>query len=409
VLSGERPKKGEAFLFGTAGARAWTVKRLKTERLLRPDSIAATSAGEIAVLDNYRDQIYFYTHEGDRTRTVDLRESLQQRPRRPYGLQAGPDGTLLVRDQDLTNTWCVIDLKGNEIDRFSPHGPFDSKSPARLGRGLDVWASNGMRLFRIGQNGDIRESIGNDPRGRELKWPGAVYIDFLGRICLQDLVTGAVHTFDHTGKPLQVCRPHSPTSGISRLSKLAVAPDGSIYASCVRRRADHMAFSPAGDWLGFEHFGSRSVLFDPRSDRRWLLNGTLQLVDVGGRKVHEISRLPGGRLLEGVPAVAPDGRLAVVNEHSVALYSSDGELEDTFAVALTVVPKLLSYGAAGWLVVSEEEEANLIRVKDRAVWSFEVEDAPSDPSFAYGFSPDGSELWAVERSGCRLHRYSLDD
>jgi len=413
VLSGERPRRGDTYLIAR-GPNPWTVERHKKEPLLRPDSLALTSTGELAVLDAHRDRIFFFSQAGERTRMVDLREKWLKRPHRPYGLTAGPDGTLLVRDRDPLDTTRVIDLDGNVLADFTPRrmGPersFGNRSLLQLGRGGEVWIGDEKSLYRLRPDGIVGRRIGSDYVERGLRWPGAVHVDFRGRICVQDLVTGAVHVFDHTGRSLQVCRPYSRDFGIGRQSRLAVAPDGSIYASCVREKADHMAFGPAGDWVGFALLGARSVLFDPRSDRRWHLGSTLRLVDDEGRELREIARLPGGRLFEGVSAVAPDGRLAVVNEHSVALYSSDGELEDTFAVALTVVPKLLAYGAAGWLVASGSAEANLIRVKDRAVWRFEVKGALAEESFAYGFSPDGDELWAIERSRNRLHRYALGD
>ena len=409
VLSSKRPDRGEPYLFAV-GPNSWQVLRGSKERMPWLVSLTRSSSGDLIALDAHRDILRTFSQGGRALGEVHLREVWRERPHRPYCVSAGPHGTLVIADSDESRTLRVVGASGRTRRKVVPTGRALSwKAPARLSPSGDVWLLSGGRVVRLSDRGVAQRPLASPTLAPRLSHVGAVYIDFRGRICTQDLATGTVHVFDHTGESLQALRPWHGQSSFHRESKLAVRSDGSIYISCFGREADHIGFGPDGDWLGFTELGSHSVVFDPRADRRWVQNGTLKLVDDQGKKLHEIPRLPGGRLLDGVPAVAPNGKLAVVNDTQVALYDRDGELQDAFAVALTVAPRVLAYSTGGWLVVSEKDVANVIRVKDRSVWSFAVDEAPSQRGVAYGFSPDGDELWAVERDRSRLHRFALSE
>lgn len=384
----------------------------RSSRLKWAHDVDVLPDGRIVAITPGEDALQVYAADGRHVRDIDLARALKQNERNLYlsHVVTLPDGEVLVGSNTVVpSPWWRMSSDGGRLGRFDPRFE-DGARPRRVVSGLRscadgrLWSSDGQSLYRFDERGVVDRVVGRVPGAGGLRQPGAATLDTLGRVCIQDLEGGAVYVFDPSGAVLAVGRPEpNEFRGASATARLTVAPDGTIY---VQDYKSALVFGADGERAGSVELEAARVLFDPASSRRWLHGNTLQLVDADGQTLRTIERNPDRTWLQGTAAVDGSGNLAVVSRSHVALYDRNGELEDSFAVELSVQAVELSY-ASGWLAVTGfDRHVDLIRIADRSLWRFEPEASEASQRVVVRLT-DAGELWALDRAERTLTRYAL--
>ena len=303
---------------------------------------------------------------------------------------------------------------GERLWQLRPRDP-----PERL-----QWIVRALRLHELAREGEpsgpqrridlpelgtvpLRVADG-DPGPTTISSPMAAAVGPFGGIHVL-YASGEVLVFDLNGERVLSCRalPRDAKEA-SMTSSIALGPLGDIYVS---RREGYLHFDAQGRRQGVVDLGAHHVAFRPGSDHRWgRKDDDLVLLNASGEVLSRNTRRPGDRhWLRGFgqPAVAPDGRAAVVSE-GLAVFSPEGE-------PLKTIP--LPEGNVGWLAFSGRWAAHspwfdvvsLVDVKDGSVFRFDPDQETEWGAWMPAFSPDGRELWMINLMSMVLHRFALPE
>lgn len=246
-----------------------------------------------------------------------------------------------------------------------------------------LWSSDGERLYRLDDAGRVDLVLGNEIQLDELRAAGAVAIDGLGRVLVQDSDSRAVHVFDGEGKRLALCtlepgeRPtdyvHEPMRGHADGSVTLVANEGRVR------------FDAHGKRLGVEGKAPREdaalEALEVRPDGNWLEDVAERVgLDDGRGLVLEASR-PGEAWLH--------------------LYTKEGRGERTLIVPLAGQGGRLSVSPR-WIVLGGYSGPwTLVRRADERVFHFDP--ALDDKgSWFFSQSADGKRLLLVNQMRLEL-------
>lgn len=335
------------YAFDAKGGRAWTLEQgdhTDPAALFDLKSVAITTDGRIAVLDNIRGFIQFFAADGKHLRTVEVAKAWRRNPSYLTTLAADRDGGLLVSDFEGTPPLVRMAADGRVRAGIQPSYPDGHKlgiRDAQVAPDGSVWVTDGYALLRLGESGAADRVLGDGPDNRRLGRIAAVTIDFQGRIYAAAARTGAVHVFERDGRWLRVCSP-APADvpeGLSR-PQLTVSTAGDVYEGLdTTGDGPYIHFSPEGKRLGIESLKLNDVkevwYCQPGTGRRWVIGyEKMFLADSAGKVVRTITRRPDRHWLDkpGDAAVAPDGSIAVESGGAVSLYRADGEPIRTFAL-----------------------------------------------------------------------------
>ena len=393
--------------------------------LLSPQDVAFTSDGLAVVVDSVRDTLQVFRGDGQWVRTQDLTATLQSEHTYPCEVLADLSGGVIVRDSANHESPLVrCDLEGRLQGRIVPRRQDGSRDP-RLASDLVLapngclWTHDGQRVVRLGEDGAVDVVLGSTESPEAIYSPAETFVDPLGRILVLDWRTKAVHVFDRNGTRLWLGSPQEHELLQSYGLSLAVGADGSIYIG--GWGSESLRFGPAGgDPQRTDLGGSRAVFF-PRGDKRLVeLDGedALAILHSSGDISSRIDRLPNRKWFGGSPSfsVASDGALVVADSDfftlhetsTLAVYGEDGSPRSSVALP-TGTPRSRLAATATWIAVGgSSSELLLVRRQEETLFRFNVAGAIAEESnWDFGFSPDGKELWMVERERLRLHRFEL--
>lgn len=376
---------------------------------LNIDDIAGLSDGRIAAL-NTAGWIELWTNEPDVQVPRSVPAMLGSNKGSSSGyyadLRADIDGGFVVYDSANNNLLHRFDKDGNHWQSLHARGP--EGEPFRLYSAFAVdpdghiWASDGVRLYRCGDDGRADRALGGPPPGAMAN-PVAITIDTDGNIYAVERGTAAVHVFDAQGNPARVMNPlptDTPTQ--DALPWISVNAEGVVR---YRMAYDSPIVSFAADG---QRIGAETPPKPWHDDaERWRPVGQgwehdlniLRRTNASGETITTIRHRPDGNWLVNVSraAAAPDGSVAVLatrytpgamggfhNEpHWLCLYTSEGEGRGTIALD----------GASGSRLSYDGERVMLIGNR-----TIKIFDTPLDHTTAprlYHMPGNGKDSWAI--------------
>jgi hypothetical protein len=416
--------------FEDDGSRRWEVLETYGEdsRLFSPSDLAVLPDGRLAVVESVGERLRLFRPDGELASQVDLKAAWNVEDLYPSYVIAAPDGTMLVYDSEV---WRRIRPSGEVIETFELRRFDGSTEVGRFDRlycspSGALWTTDGRVFLRFGRDGVVDRSLGPQADASELNEPGQAFLDGRGRIAIEDQRTHALHVFDASGARLFVCRPDATDfdGNFSAESVLGLS-DGNLLIHLGGDR--YLRFSATGQRLErLALGGSHAAPIDGGRGGYWVIptrwrRTAVQRVGSDGSMGVRLERLEDRRWFEDVIAIgaASDGALAVLEAAGspltkraryLVLYSPSGSAIQT--VELAEAPSLrYARGIAlgrNWVVLSSyHPEAYLVSMGSTRVSRFECSASNAESSWAFGLSPDESELWAVESDPPTLHRYAL--
>ena len=396
--------------FGADGVLRWESGRRNAEdpaSLVAPEDVAVLADGRVVVVDSIRRTLQVFWPDGDFSHAVELDDVFERGPEWPF--MVTPDGSgVLLRDLDGLPEYWRVGLDGSVRTAFRlPPEARRWRDPVVAPDGK-LWMTDGHRLYTLDASGAIDSTIGEQSDIETMHDPSNAVVDPLGRIHIFDSHTRAVHVFDRTGERVLLCRSleDSPRPGGS---SFAFGPAGGIYIGTSGHGA-YLRFDAAGEDTGTVRLAATQVAFESGSGVYWGWDDGLVRVDPSRGVTVRRTRRPGDRrwLREsfGGPAVAPDGRVAIVSD-GIAIFSPDGDPLETLPLDVEGLGTLSFTDR--WLVVAEGSWVYLVETATRKSYRFLLPDPRTASGWCVGTSPEGDELWAVDLDVRRLERYALPD
>lgn len=321
-------------------------------------------------------------------------------------------------------------LDGKVVSSFAPrhadgHSPAPKGGSIRVAPDGELWTTDGEMLQRLGSAGIVDEVVGNVPdtvNPSEFEDP---FVDSLGRILALDRRSRVVQVFDREGHRRGICRFEPEDSPVP--NPFADPGDGSVFVRVQGNQ--YVQFDERGTRLGRRMMSTEAIprrcVFRPGSKERWFLVGYL-----GDSLIHSaddsgvvssrppIQRRPDGKWLRGIRSVsvAADGTLYVLDGSSMSLpevsaalciLPADGGEERMIELPrkslgndLAVLKDWIAFGSSG-----------SVHVMNRASGEIALVDldlpAGAKTSIDTFASPDGDELWVIERTARTLTRYAV--
>lgn len=422
-------------LFDSTGQTLWTVKddggfSHKPDEFLSPEDIAVVGSNQIAILDNIRHTLQFFDDRGQFQRIVDLDDVWGRKPNYPTDLAADADGGFLLYDFNAKETLLGLDADG-AIRRASSPRRADG-SLFRVHDGVkrspqgDLWTCDGQSLMRLDARDRADLVLGPAADPAALADPGLAVVGPGDRVYVADKRTKSIHVFDAAGQPLGRCAPApEDLKEISRVSHLAFAPDGRLFAALDFDAKDYLVFGPDFARIGWSPtpptarlFGEQRF-FQPNGSNVWIAGmHDLLLFDAAGTLLRKVSRRADGQWLErpGLATVAPDG--------SIAIRASSQDLGESINVFDAAGNAVASFGDPSHGIYTDyhpfaplaydgqrifardgnQVAVHGIRGELRGVFSFAAaEDAKkwTGPFLA----ADGRELWFIAAEARTVHRF----
>jgi hypothetical protein len=283
-------------------------------------------------------------------------------------------------------------------------------------------------LQRLGNDGTVDKVVGNVPDVEKPTEFDDPFVDTLGRILALDRRARVVQVFDRDGRRLAVGRfdaEETPTAGLH--APFADPGDGSVLVRV--QGNEYVRFDERGERLGRERLSTETkphrCVLRPGTKERWLVVGylgdsLLHATDDSGVDPARpaVQRRPDGKWLRGVHAVsvAADGTLFVLDgtstsspevSRALCILPADGgagrviELPRTgLGNDLAVLEDWFAFGGSGAVHVMNQRTGEISRVEI----DLPAEGKPWIDTFA---SPDGKELWVIERTARTLTRYAM--
>lgn len=416
--------------FDASGGKRWE-KRGHADHedpasLFSPSDVALDARGAVLVLDKLRHWVQVFDGEGEFVRHVDLETTWAVESSFLNRLIVEPAGTWLIHDFDDDDKWRRTDVDGAERASFTVRRENGSEEvgscrAVRVGGDGRVWGTDRRELFVIDDNGVARTRFGAPPDTTRLEKISSAHFDGRGRVVLVDERSHALHVFSAAGERERVLVPDPGDLDNSgrRVQAVEAAPDGSVYVSANSYRDRHLAFSAAGDRVGWIELGGPHVAFLANGER-WAAscktndNDIVAKLAPAGEERSRVTRRPSGQFFEEIVAVGcrPSGEVAVLDKGSgleLHLFDAAGAPERT--IALHGAPrerwKSVVYGER-WIVVSSYTNAALLIALPAGRASIvRIADGAKGCLHAFELSPNGQELWCATQDPPALHRFAL--
>jgi hypothetical protein len=352
--------------------------------------IAVLTDGTLAILTGVADmsQIKLVRSGQDEPEVLDVGNVLAnvKGSGQPYYADIRPDkdGGLIIYDSADENHLFRVNKDHKCWQSFHVHGPkgepfrlYDSFAADPDGR---VWASDGSRLYRAGEDGTADKTLGGPPEGT-MAQPVAVTMDANGAIYAVEKGTAAVHVFDPTGKPVRIMRPEpSDTPTQDALAWIQVDPQGQVRYR-MTYEGPVVTFSPEGKRLSAERppdpWQVKEEPWKPVPGGGWeQMSAAVRRARAEGPKGDRIDHRPDGAWIVGIADAdaAKDGSLALMCQREtpgawfgprgpmwICLYSPDEKPLETLEVPRTSLfhqlinlgPRVLLCDEAGITVFSK--------------------------------------------------------
>jgi len=278
--------------------------------------------------------------------------------------------------------------------------------PMRLGESAEQSDTDGAKATRGTRSKEQRTDGSLSFR------PGSVGVGPRGHVYIQDLQTASVYAFDREGVHRRTAGADSEDASFTTpIGNLAIAPGGDIYVERRRHayRIDCLHFDRNGKRVGIVDPGAFPLSFVPGKNQFWGWDDhDLILMKTSGEELRRLERRPEDRhwlVRSGKPAVAPDGRLVILNE-GLAYFGPDGEPLATIPLPADAGPRVAFSGR--WAVVFEHvARALMVDFVDESIFRFEPPNTPDGSSWFWAVSPKADELWMVERYNTSWRRFRL--
>jgi len=238
----------------------------KDSVLFSPEDLTVTTTGQIAVLDNVRNTIEFFSNKGNFRKALDIEKLWGREPSYLSEITADQRGGIIVQDFQGSSPLVRMDVSGKILSQFTPRHPngriidvIGGCKVSPLGR---IWVSDGECLIRLRDDGVADLVLGMGPSEDKLGKIAALTVDQQGRLYAVDERTGAVHVYDHRGTRLRVCKPDvTDFKGKLVQAHVAAAADGSVYLASDSGpdAARFIHFAPDGQRLGVKQSGLDDV------------------------------------------------------------------------------------------------------------------------------------------------------
>jgi hypothetical protein len=418
-----------------SGKRRWEIVQsgyagLPSE-LMSCQDVAADAGGSVLVLDSTRDAVLVFNASGEYQRTVKLPAAWAGEQVYPIALHVLPGGDWLVHDASA-HAWHRMtpqgDDRGSFVGRREDGGPEPGRAVCVDAAGT-LWGTDGTQIYAFDSDGVARTRLGAPPDVDVLGEPQSVRVDTLGRIAVSDRRTHAVHLFDGAGRPSLVLRPEPSDfdTALHLLEPVVADSRGRTAIQLDSFKCRYLVFAPDGRRVGVEDLGGQQVAFVPGgSDRwvatRWLMsNGLIRRLTAEGRELVRRDRRPNHDYFLEVRALgcAVDGSVWVLSGPTPWVSTTDLVLdhfsptgEPQRSVSLAAAPKGYWDSMAvtdRWLLISSfEDTALLMSLADETLAAVHC-DGVSKKGCAFGFSPDGAELWCVLLEPLELRRFALPE
>jgi len=395
--------------------------------LFSPEDVTVLANGEIAVLENIRNQVKLFDDHGHHRETLSLEALWGREPNYPGDISADHDGGFLI--QDMNGKPSVVHMRRSgetiasfERTRFGDGAPFQPLGFRTTSWG-GLWTSDGKTLLRLDAQGRVEAAIGALPDPSRLTEIAGIGISVDGQILAMDGRTHAVHRFDAQGQALQVLNPTQGDYDASYLSPwLLVTPDGGVLAE--RSPSGFVRYDAKGLRVEAGHFtqnrDASHALAIPGRERLWLLEfDAIVLADASGKTLKRFERDANGRWLNKLwtAGVAPDGTLAVQSgegaDKFITLISADGRLLATWPApddAMSHASSLAFDGRHVLLLIEQHsggERRTSVAAFDRQGKAW-FQSQPTSAPWWGAFNirqQDRNELWLAGSAG-KLHRFA---
>ncbi len=282
-----------------------------------------------------------------------------------------------------------------------------------------VWGATERALYSVSLAGVPGQVVGNPYETGTLTSGSGASVDHLGRLFINDGDTELWHVFDSSGTELFVC-PFPTSKGSSWNSSVSVDGEGRIYIELDDETPEHFVYSSAGKPItSTKLHGSNlngAVEFEPKGPNHWFAWGAdLVCLDESNTAVQIVERRPDGLWWDNLGSIdfSASGMHMVVSDsgsdHSPAILALYDK-RDSSAVALRLPEGLYGFGAVvsdDWILFDSADQVTLYHIKNE---SFHTMDAPgSKRRDTWAFSPDETEIWAVNDEDLILRRYFLPE
>lgn len=253
--------------------------------------------------------------------------------------------------------------------------------------------------------------------------PCAILFDGTGRILVQDKTDSEVHVFDSSGAWLFACR----STRDLRMPRLAdegqvvIDAAGSLWLPfpfqehMYLRRQLYLQVTPAGVPLRQVELSHESIVTVPGESAGWASEDTrLVHIDLEGNRLGEIVRRGDGAWFHSIAdhSLAADGSLLVVRdgpERVLSISTKDGLPHSSIELPPDCGGRLTAAGR--WCMLADRKTSPiLVDLDSKTLFRAMVpgREAGKDTApWTWTVAPDGHELWAVDRTSLRLHRFAL--
>lgn len=378
--------------------------------------VAVDFDGRVLVLDTgLEDCVLIYDSHGELQQSVDLEQAWDRDIIYITELFADVEGGFLVHDNGEEPPLWRTSAEGKLRSAFQPLHVDGRKVPLpghlRVTPDGSMWTTDGDQLLRLNDAGRVVEAWGQAASPSLLYETETCHLDRLGRICVADRRTRAVHVFDRQGERLFVAVPSVEAfDQLGRPRRFAVDHEGSLHVGPMRGTPHFAVYGAAGAYLGRRELGELGVCFDPKGDRYWRNAYTeVQRLDAHGAIEARVRIRSDGEWIEEVESLAVDGKsgsLALNDGSFVATYSADGEPQATYRM-----PKGVSHFPLKWSgdwILFRSRGVFFLRPQDGAAFRFSWPQSMDSGGWTtIGLSPEGDELWILEDRELRLRRFKM--
>lgn len=269
------------------------------------DSLAVTSAGQVALLHHSTESLEFLSHTGQSLRTVDLKAALKHTPNYLGDVYADAKAGVIVRDSDGSPDIYRLNAQDTLVASFNPHTPDNRSFNYFGGFQLDpenrLWTSDGHRFMRLDDQGVVDRLLGKPFDSATLGDIDTLTMDAQGLMYALDRSTKTLHVLDNQGRTIRVCRPSPEDIKQVMLGDIAIAPDRSIYCAGGIGNRDgvhYVHFAPDGTRLGtlapdFDTITEKTRFF-PDGSRLAIGYKELRIIAADGTLRAQIQRAPDG-------------------------------------------------------------------------------------------------------------------
>jgi hypothetical protein len=367
------------------------------------------------VLDNIRNTIQLYNHDGKFVRDINLEQTWGREPNYLSGISAYGDG-FVIHDFQGSPPYVVTDKNGRIKSTFTPHlesGRLLDESYSSVAPDGTIWSTDGDAIFRLKANGVTDRVLGLSPESNQLTKIAGSAVDSRGRIYVVDGRTAKIHVFDLTGATQGVCIPDADDfRGQLFDTSISVSDSGeiSLCLDDVGSAGRFVRFSASGKRLGSMNLNlnTKHWYYQPGTKKGLALTyDKVVLLDSNGAVIREITRRPDGDWLSH-PAracFAPDGAFAVLDSGTVNVYQVDGApVRSIFLPSLVGrFPRLAFNGDR--IVVSGEGNLVFYDGGGALIQASKLE--LGDNYFQPHIIAGGQELLIVHNDGTALHRFAM--